>query len=127
MTAKSFKNQQKIKYEQINFLLVDLEQSLDQYKVSIKNKGKQLTEAKRIMVSAKQSFDKISQENRELKAYIARINKQFQQLQQHQQLSSTLSKPKKIIIIIKRLYSKKKVKTKARSSLNKSWTLKTRQ
>ena len=127
MTAKSFKNQQKIKYEQINFLLVDLEQSLDQYKVSIKNKGKQLTEAKRIIVSAKQSFDKISQENRELKAYIARINKQFQQLQQHQQLSSTLSKPKKIIIIIKRLYSKKKVKTKARSSLNKSWTLKTRQ
>ena len=127
MTAKSFKNQQKIKYEQINFLLVDLEQSLDQYKVSIKNKGKQLTEAKRIIVSAKQSFDKISQENRELKAYTARINKQFQQLQQHQQLSSTLSKPKKIIIIIKRLYSKKKVKTKARSSLNKSWTLKTRQ
>ena len=127
MTAKSFKNQQKIKYEQINFLLVDLEQSLDQYKVSIKNKGKQLTEAKRIIVSAKQSFDKISQENRELKAYTARINKQFQQLQQHQQLSSTLSKPKKIIIIIKRLYSKKKVITKARSSLNKSWTLKTRQ
>ena len=77
MTAKSFKNQQKIKYEQINFLLVDLEQSLDQYKVSIQNKDKQLTEAKRIIVSAKQSFDKISQENRELKAYIARINKQF--------------------------------------------------
>ena len=77
MTAKSFKNQQKIKYEQMNFLLVDLEQSLDQYKVSIQNKDKQLTEAKRIIVSAKQSFDKISQENRELKAYIARINKQF--------------------------------------------------
>ena len=77
MTAKSFKNQQKIKYEQINFLLVDLEQSLDQYKVSIQNKDKQLTDAKRIIVSAKQSFDKISQENRELKAYIARINKQF--------------------------------------------------
>ena len=82
MTAKSFKNQQKIKDEQINFLLADLEQSLDQYKVSIQNKDKQLTEAKRIIVSVKQSFDKISQENKELKAYIVQINKQFQQLQQ---------------------------------------------
>ena len=42
MTAKSFKNQQKIKDEQINFLLADLEQSLDQYKVSVQNKDKQL-------------------------------------------------------------------------------------
>ena len=51
MTAKSFKNQQKIKDEQINFLLADLEQSLDQYKVSVQNKDKQLAEAKRIIVS----------------------------------------------------------------------------
>ena len=36
MTAKSSKNQQKIKDEKINFLLADLEQSLYQYKVSIK-------------------------------------------------------------------------------------------
>ena len=42
MTPKSFKNQQKIKDEQINFLLADLEQSLDQYKVSVQNKDKQL-------------------------------------------------------------------------------------
>ena len=33
-------------------------------------------------MSVKQSFDKISQENKELKAYIVQINKQFQQLQQ---------------------------------------------
>ena len=96
MTAKSSKNQQKIKDEKINFLLADLEQSLYQYKVSIKIRDKQHAEAKRIIVSAKQSFDKISQENRELKAYIVQIKKQFQQLQQQQQLSSTLSKPKKI-------------------------------
>ena len=90
--AKAFKNQQKIKDEQINFLLGDLENSLEQYKDSIQNKDKQLAEAKRIIVSAKQSFDKISQENKELKAYIVQINKQFQQ--QQQQLSSR-SKPKK--------------------------------
>ena len=35
MTTRPFKNQQKIKDEQINCLLADLEQSLDQYKVSI--------------------------------------------------------------------------------------------
>ena len=92
--AKAFKNQQKIKDKQINFLLGDLENSLEQYKDSIQNKDKQLADAKRIIVSAKQSFDKISQENKELKAYIVQINKQFQQQQQQQQLSSR-SKPKK--------------------------------
>ena len=46
-------------------------------------------------MSAKQSFDKISQENKELKVYIVQINKQFQQLQQQQLNSSTLNKPKK--------------------------------
>ena len=92
--AKAFKNQQKIKDKQINFLLGDLENSLEQYKDSIQNKDKQLAEAKGIIVSAKQSFDKISQENKELKAYIVQINKQFQQQQQQQQLSSR-SKPKK--------------------------------
>ena len=92
--AKAFKNQQKIKDKQINFLLGDLENSLEQYKDSIQNKDKQLAEAKRIIVSEKQSFYKISQENNELKAYIVQINKQFQQQQQQQQLSSR-SKPKK--------------------------------
>ena len=67
--VKTFKNQQKIKNEQINFLLSDLEKSLEQYKESLENKDKQLAEAKRILLSAKQSFDKVSQENRELKAY----------------------------------------------------------
>ena len=46
-------------------------------------------------MSAKQSFDKISQENKELKAYVVQINKHFQQLQQQQLNSSTLSKIKK--------------------------------
>ena len=78
MVKDSFRNQQKIKDEQINFLLGDLEKSLEEYKESILNKDKQLAEAKRIIVSAKQSFDKISQENKELKAYIVQINKQFQ-------------------------------------------------
>ena len=83
--VKGFRNQQKIKDEEINFLLGDLEKSLEQYKESIQNKDKQLAEAKRITMNAKQSFDKISQENKELKAYIVQINKQFQLQKQQQQ------------------------------------------
>ena len=83
--VKGSRNQQKIKDKEINFLLGDLEKSLEQYKESIQNKDKQLAEAKRITVNAKQSFDKISQENKELKAYIVQINKQFQLQKQQQQ------------------------------------------
>ena len=93
--VKTFKNQQKIKDEQINFLLCDLEKSLEQYKESLENKDKQLAEAKRILLSAKQSFDKVSQENRELKAYIVQINQQFQQQQQSQ---NKTKKYKKVIL-----------------------------
>ena len=46
--VKNFRNQQKIKGEQINFLLCDLEKSLEQYKEALENKEKQLAEAKRI-------------------------------------------------------------------------------
>ena len=75
--TKALKNQQKTKDEQINFWLSNLENSLEQYKNSIQNKDKQLAEAKIIIVSEKQIFDKISQENKELKAYIVQINTQF--------------------------------------------------
>ena len=84
--VKNFRNQQKIKDEQINFLLGDLEKNLEQYKESLENKEKQLAEAKRILVAAKQSFDKLAQENRDLKAYIEQIKNQFQQQNQRQEL-----------------------------------------
>ena len=84
--VKNFRNQQKIKDEQINFLLGDLEKNLEQYRESLENKEKQLEEAKRILVAAKQSFDKVSQENWDLKAYIEQIKNQFNQQNQRQQL-----------------------------------------
>ena len=84
--VKNFRNQQKIKDEQINFLLDDLEKNLEQYRESLENKEKQLEEAKRIILAVKQSFDKVSQENRDLKAYIERIKSQFNQQNQKQQL-----------------------------------------
>ena len=52
----------------------------------MENKEKQLSEAKRILVAAKQSFDRLAQENRGLKAYIEQIKQQFQQQNQKQQL-----------------------------------------
>ena len=60
-------------------MLGDLEKNLEQYKKSLENKEKQLAEAKRILLSAKKSFDKLNQENRDLKDYIAQIKNQFQQ------------------------------------------------
>ena len=46
----NFRNQQKIKDEQINYLLEDLEKNLEDYKDAIDIKEKQLAEAKRIFV-----------------------------------------------------------------------------
>ena len=77
----NFRNQQKIKDEQINYLLRDLEKNLEDYKAAIEIKEKQLAEAKRIVVAAKQSFDKVAQENRDLKAYIENLKQHFQKQQ----------------------------------------------
>ena len=84
--VKNFRNQQKLKDKQINFLLGDLEKNLEQYRESLEHKENQLSEAKRILVAAKQSFDRVAQENRDLKAYIEKIKQQFQQQNQKQQL-----------------------------------------
>ena len=64
----------------------DLEKSLEQYRESLDHKDKQLSEAKRILVVAKQNFDKLAQENRDLKIYIQKIKEQFQQQNHQQQL-----------------------------------------
>ena len=75
----NFRNQQKIKDEQINYLLRDLVKNLEDYREAIEIKEKQFAEAKRILVAAKQSFDKVSKENRDLKAYIENLKQHFQQ------------------------------------------------
>ena len=91
--VKNFRNQQKIQDEQINFLLGDLERNLGDYRQALETKEKQLLEAKRILVSAKQSFDKVLQENRDLKAYIENLKQHFLRESQKQQLES-LKQPK---------------------------------
>ena len=51
----NFRNQQKIKDKQINYLLGDLEKNLEDYRQALEVKEKQLLYAKRILISAKQS------------------------------------------------------------------------
>ena len=82
---KSKKTRQQIKDEQINYLLGDVEKTLEDYRQNIELKEKQLSDAKKILLSAKQSHDKIVAENNELKAYIENLKQGFIGLQQQQQ------------------------------------------
>ena len=82
-----FRNQQKLKDEQINYLLGDLEKGLEDYKQALEVREKQLLEAKKILLSAKESFDKLAAENRDLKAYVQNLKQQFQSEQQNSSLN----------------------------------------
>ena len=76
---------QQIKEEQINFLLEDVEKNLDEYKRALELKEKQLSDTKKILISAKESYNKTVAENKELKTYIENIKQRFSQYQQWQQ------------------------------------------
>ena len=82
---KQNRTTQQIKEEQINFLLEDVEKNLEEYKRALELKEKQLSDAKKILVSAKNSYDKTAVENKELNAYIQNIKQRFQNYQQQQQ------------------------------------------
>ena len=55
-SLKDFRNAQQIKDEQINFLLADVEKNLEQYRIALEEKEKQLLEAKKIIISAKKKL-----------------------------------------------------------------------
>ena len=69
-TVRPNKTAQQIKEEQINFLLEDIEKKLEEYKKALDLRGKQLLDAKKILSSAKKSYDKTVAENKELRIYI---------------------------------------------------------
>ena len=56
---KDLRSRQQIKDEQINYLLADVEKNLEEYKIALDTKEKQLSDAKKVLISAKQSYDKI--------------------------------------------------------------------
>ena len=84
--VKTFRSQQRLKDEQINYLLSDLEKSLEQYREAVELRDKQIADAKKILLSAKQSYDSLAQENRKLKEYVAK-SQQENQLRQQQLLA----------------------------------------
>ena len=59
--TKQNETSQQIKEEQINFLLEDVEKSLDEYKKALKTKNKQFSDIKKILITAtkKQRYSSI--------------------------------------------------------------------
>ena len=51
--TKQNETSQQIKEEQINFLIEDVEKSLDEYKTALKTKNKQFSDIKKILITAK--------------------------------------------------------------------------
>ena len=103
---KEFRSRQQVKDNQINYLLADVEKNLEEYKIALELKEKQLSDAKKILLSAKQSYDKTVAENRELKAYIENLKQHIQQQQvqflekqrnYYQEKKTTPKKYKKVV------------------------------
>ena len=93
-----YRNQQKIKDEQINFLFRDLEKILEQYREAVEIRDKQIADAKKILLSAKQSYDKLAKENKSLKEYLTKITQQNQQIQQAAVTRNKIRKYKKVVL-----------------------------
>ena len=53
--VRSNKTLQQIKEEQINFLLEDVEKNLEEYKKALEIKDKQLSDIKKILITAKKA------------------------------------------------------------------------
>ena len=81
MQMKKTQIKQQIKDDQINYLLGDPEKNLEEYKFALEAKEKQLSDARKILLSAKQSYDTVVKENSDLKAYIEKLRQHFQQQQ----------------------------------------------
>ena len=74
-----------IKEEQVNFLLKDIKKNLEEYKKAFKIRDKQLADTKKILKSAKTSYDSLIKENKQLKEYIVNIKQRFNQYHQQQE------------------------------------------
>ena len=66
-------------------MLGDVEKNLGEYKKSLKLRDKQLSDTNKILISARNSYNKTAAENKELKTYMQNIKQRFQQYQQQQQ------------------------------------------
>ena len=67
------KSAQQLKDEQINFMLEDIKKDTENFKLSISEKEKQLRDLKNILLAAKASYRKVTEENQQLKQLIVLI------------------------------------------------------
>ena len=79
------KSNYQIKEEQVNFLIKDIEKDLEEYKKALKIRDKKLADTKKILKSAKTSYDSLITENKQLKEYIVNIKQKFNQYHQQQE------------------------------------------
>ena len=85
-SVKAFRYRQQTEVQQINYLLGDVEKNLEEYRNVLELKEKQLSGAKKVLLSAKQMYDKTVAENKNLKAYIENLKRRFQSMQQQKQI-----------------------------------------
>ena len=67
---KPTKSAQQIKEEQISFLLEDIEKDIAKYKKIIETKNRQLAKVKQRLQGAKNSYQDLEKESKQLKQYI---------------------------------------------------------
>ena len=71
----------------MNFLLEDIEKNLEEYKKIVETKDEKLAEARKILQGAKNSYETLTNETKQLKEYVVKIKQQYKQQQQQQQHS----------------------------------------
>ena len=97
---RSTKSAQQIKDEQTGFLLEDIEQDIEEYKIIIETKNKQLADIKKVLQGVKNSYQGLKKENKQLKQYIANINNNNNNYNKHNNILGLKN--------IKRWFKKKK-------------------
>ena len=78
---REIRNKQQIKDDQINYLLADVEKNLEEYRNSLEQKERQLFEARKTLISAKQIYNNTVAENKDLKAYIVSLKEHIEKQQ----------------------------------------------
>ena len=79
------KSPYQIKEEQVNFLLEYIKKNLEEYKKAVELRDNQLAEAKKVLKGAKNSYDLLVKENKQLKEYILNIKQKSRPYQRQQQ------------------------------------------
>ena len=75
---KNNKNKRKIKEEEINKVLIELENDLSNFKLNIDQKDKKIKEYIRLLELAKKEYQKVTHENNQLKQQILVLRKAYQ-------------------------------------------------